>query len=62
MENFSPYFLFVKEIHRSLVDSPHSGAPVRNFDVFFHVSLDKLLEKHRFAGYLRRHDGHVTSL
>ena len=35
---------------------------VRSFDVFFVVSLDKLLTNSRVVGDLRRRDAHVTSL
>ena len=36
---------FVRGIHWSLVDSPHKGPVMGNFDVFFDVALNKLLNK-----------------
>ena len=43
MEMFSHYWPFVRGIHQSLVDSPHKGLVMWSFDVFFLVSLNKLL-------------------
>ena len=43
------------------VDSPHKGPVMRDFDVFFVVSVDKLLKEIRVAGDLRQHDAHVMS-
>ena len=36
---------FVRGMHRSLVDSPHKGPVMWGFDVYFAVSLNKLLNK-----------------
>ena len=45
--HFPRYWPFVRGIHRSPVNSPHSQRPVtRTFDVFFDLSLNKHLTKH----------------
>ena len=43
-------------------DSPHKGPVMQSFDVFFVVSLNKVLERSRVADDFRRNDAHVTSL
>ena len=42
---FPHYSPFVREIHRSLVESPHKLPVMLSFDVSFDVSLRKLLNK-----------------
>ena len=42
---FPRYWLFVRGIHRSPVNSPHIGPITRSFDVFFDLHLNKRLNK-----------------
>ena len=43
---YFPYYCpFVRGIHRLPMDSPHQGAVIRNFDVFFVGSLNNFLNK-----------------
>ena len=37
------YWPFVRGIHRSLVDSPHKGPVMQNIEVFFIITINKLL-------------------
>ena len=40
-KHFLYYWLFVRGIHQSLVDSPHKGPVAQSFVVFFDVCLNK---------------------
>ena len=52
------YWHFVRDIHQSLVDSPHQGPVMLSFDIFFDVSLNKPLNKQLSCQWF---DTHVTS-
>ena len=48
MERFSRYWLFVRGIHRSPVNSPHKGQ-WRGALIFFYLHLNKRLSKHLWS-------------
>ena len=60
METHSVLLALVRVIRRWPVDSPHKGPVTRSFDVFFVVSLAKLLIKQ--SDDLGPHNAHATSM
>ena len=44
-KHFLHYWLFVRGIHQSLVDSPHRGPVMHSIGVFFAINPNKLLNK-----------------
>ena len=57
---FLHYWPFVMGIHQWLVDSPHKGPVMQNFNDFFDISLNKLLKKQWDC--CSCHDVHVMCL
>ena len=62
MEMLFTLLAFCEGIKWSLVDSAHKGPVMQSFDVFFIVSLNKLLNKQSSCGHMRPYDTHVISL
>ena len=56
-ENAFAFVAIARGIHRWPMDSPHKGPVMKSFDVFFVVSLNKLLNK--LSNYFL-HNGPVT--
>ena len=61
MKHFPRYCPFVREIHRSLVDSPHKWTLTRTFEVSLLSVWPNCWTNTRLTGNSRRHDGHLTS-
>ena len=51
-KGFPHYWPFVRGIHRSPMDSPHTGSVMRSFDIFFPLSLKRCWINCRVAGDL----------
>ena len=61
-KHFLCYWLFVRGIHRAPVDSPNKGPVTRSFVVSLMLAWTNCWANTQMAGYLGRHDTHVTSL
>ena len=52
MEMVSSLLALSEENHQWLVDSPHKRPVMQDFDIFFEVSLNKLLNKQSISQWL----------